>query len=750
MTERRLRQLSELDVSVLKTVTPRKAAALKALEVTSVLDLLTHYPRRWVDRTNQATIASLREGDLAVVTATVAHTSVRRMRGGKTSAEIALTDDSGVIDCTFFNQPWRAKQFSAGQEVTVFGKVGAYRGRLKLANPIIDLVGDQTGRIVAIYKQSGKANVSSVDIARYEEEALERAGDFYDPVPGRYLDELKLVGRTEAFRSIHRPDDMAAKERARRRLAFDELLRLQLLLVRRKRAVAAETRGVVHDTSPGGLVSCFVARLPFELTGAQERSIRAIATDLGAAHPMSQLLQGDVGSGKTVVAVAALLYAVQGGHQGAFMVPTEVLAEQHYLAVTRLVEGLALPDQARLAGERPLLVELLTSRSTATERARILAGLAAGAVDLLVGTHALLTPDVAFRSLGVVVVDEQHRFGVEQRAALREKGSVDPDLLVMTATPIPRTAAMTVYGDLDHTTLDELPPGRTPVATRWLGWAQAAQAWKRVRAELDGGHQAYVICPLVGGGAGAEEGYEEADDDPADDDEDEPVAATAGRRSEASAAGRLDLEDGRDRQPPHAAVEECERLSMTELAGYSVGLLHGQLPSKHKDAVMSAFRAGEIQALVATTVVEVGVDVTNATVMVIEDADRYGLAQLHQLRGRVGRGADKSYCFLLSDPVSEIAISRLGAMEGTENGFDLAEADLKLRGAGTVLGARQKGRSDLKLASLVDHRDLILKARQVAEALVDEEPHLDGRHRLLWDEVEMSVTEEERQFLFRS
>ncbi|HEV8063344.1 MAG TPA: DEAD/DEAH box helicase, partial [Acidimicrobiales bacterium] len=431
MTGRRLRQLADLDVSVLKAVPPRKATALRALGVETVLDLLTHYPRRWVDRTNQATIASLREGDEAVVTATVSRTSSRRMRNGRSSSEIMLRDDSGYIECTFFNQPWRAKQFSAGQEVTVFGKVGSYRGQLKLANPLIDLVGDQTGRIVAIYRQSGKADVSSIDISRYEEEALTRAGQFADPVPERYREELKLVDRTEAFHSIHRPDDMTAKERARRRLAFDELLRLQMLLVHRKRMLAAETKGIVHDTSAGGLVDAFIERLPFELTRAQRRSIDAIARDLGQPHPMSQLLQGDVGSGKTVVAVAALLYAVQGGHQGAFMVPTEVLAEQHYSAVTRLLDGLSVPDAARLTGERPLVVELLTSRSTGSERNRILDGLAKGSVDMLVGTHALLTPDVTFSSLGVVVVDEQHRFGVEQRSALREKGDADPDLLVM-------------------------------------------------------------------------------------------------------------------------------------------------------------------------------------------------------------------------------------------------------------------------------------------------------------------------------
>jgi len=753
---RRLRQLGDLAVSVLKAVSPRKATALRTLGVETVLDLLTHYPRRYVDRTNQAEIAALIDGVTAVVTAEVIRTSVKRF-GGRAIAEIVLHDGTGSLTCSFFNQAFRARQFSEGQQVTVFGKVKSFRGKRQMANPGIDLVGDQTGRIVPIYRQSGKAQVNSVDIARYEREALERAGEFLDPVPAAYLAELRLVSRTEAFNSIHQPDDMAATDRARRRLAFDELLRLQLLLVRRKRAVAAETRGLVHDTSAGGLVTSFVDRLPFELTSAQHRAIAAVAADLALAHPMSRLLQGDVGSGKTVVAVAALLYAVQGGHQGAFMVPTEVLAEQHYFAVSRLLEGLEVPDASRLGGVRPLATELLTSRTTGAERSRILGELANGSLDLIVGTHALLTADVAFRSLGVVVVDEQHRFGVEQRAALREKGNLDPDLLVMTATPIPRTAAMTVYGDLDHTTLDELPPGRTPISTRLVGRSNEQAAWKRVRTELEAGHQVYVVCPLVGAGAGEEEGFEEEEEEEEDvDDEyeenDEIAAGGAGGARPRQLGIGIDdgLGLGEERLPPRSAVEERDRLAATELAGYRLGLLHGQLPSRDKDGVMAAFRAGEIQVLVATTVVEVGVDVTNATVMVIEDADRFGIAQLHQLRGRVGRGSAQSYCFLIADPVTELAEGRLEAMVRTENGFELAEADLDLRGGGTVLGSRQKGRTDLKLASLRLHRDLVLKAREVATAMVEEDPSFDDRHRAMWDEVALFVSEEERQFLFRS
>jgi len=756
VSPRSLKSLSGKAVSELKAVSPRKVAGLRALGIETVLDLLTHYPRRYADRTKEAEIAALSEGEEAVVTANVLRSTTRRLRGGRSTAEIVLHDGTASLTCTFFNQGWRARQFSEGQRVTVFGKVRIYRHQRQMANPVIDLVGDQTGRIVPIYPQSGKANVNSVELSRYVTEALERAGEFADPVLEQHLSDLALVGRTAAYRDVHAPEELADMQRARYRLAFDELLRLQLLLVRKKRALASSTVGLVHDTTPGGLVASFVRHLPFELTGAQRRAIREIAADLSQRHPMNRLLQGDVGSGKTVVAVAALLYAVQGGHQGAFMVPTEVLAEQHYLSVRRLLDGLMVSDPSRLGGERPLQVELLTSRTPAGERGRLLGLLATGQLDVIVGTHALLTGDVAFSSLGVAVVDEQHRFGVEQRAALSEKGQAEPDLLVMTATPIPRTAVMTVYGDLDHTTLDEMPPGRSPITTRLLGWDQESAVWKHVRAELDAGHQVYVVCPLVGGGAMEEEGWDEGLDDPTASerldegdlsDDGDLIVGGGARLSE----DRFAIELAIERPPPRAAVEERERLAATELAGYRLGLLHGQLPSKDKDGVMAAFRSGEIQVLVATTVVEVGVDVANATVMVIEDADRFGIAQLHQLRGRVGRGEAKSRCFLLADPASELAAGRLEAIVRTENGFELAEADLDLRGGGTVLGSRQKGRSDLKLGNLKQYRDLVLKARDVATSVLDADPELAGQeNHLLWEEVELFVSEEERQFLFRS
>jgi ATP-dependent DNA helicase RecG len=419
---------------------------------------------------------------------------------------------------------------------------------------------------------------------------------------------------------------------------------------------------------------------------------------------MHRLLQGDVGSGKTVVALAGLLAAVQGGHQGALMVPTEVLAEQHFANVSHLIGTLSVPDPDRLGGRRPVRVGLLTNRTAASERSDLHEGLRSGQVDLLVGTHALLTDEVRFKSLGAVVIDEQHRFGVEQRAALREKGGADPDVLVMTATPIPRTAAMIVFGDLEMTVLDELPPGRIPVTTRWTQNLHDEEAWGRVREEVEAGHKAFVVCPLV---------------------------------------------EGSERVEARAATEEFDRLAASDLRGIRLGLLHGQLPSKAKEKAIDDLRSGRVDVLVATTVVEVGVDVPDATVMVVLDADRFGIAQLHQLRGRVGRSSLPSWCYLLGSSDSPDAASRLAALERTNDGFELAEEDLRLRGEGTLLGARQKGRSDLKLASLQHDRLLLEAARDVAEAIVTEDPVLE-EHPLLADETRLFLSDEEAEFLFKS
>ncbi len=770
---RTLRFLANKSVSELRSVKARKAAGLEAMEIETVLDLLMHYPRRYVDRRHQSEIVALAEDEEAMVTATVRRASTRRTKNGKTIVQVIVEDGTATLALVFFNQPWRARQLSVGSEVAVFGRTELYRGSRQMTNPVVDLVGDQTGRLVPVYPQSGKAKVGSTEIATYVAEALQRTGSLAEVLPAPWLEDLDMPGRTEAFRSIHAPETFDERERARRRLAFDELLRLQLVLVMKKRAAATQAPGIPHVvTLPPGtasLVEEFLGRLPFSLTAAQERAVREVAEDLGASHPMHRLLQGDVGAGKTVVALATLLYGVQGGHQGALMVPTEVLAEQHYLAARGFLNGLQVADPTRIGGVRPLAVALLTNRTTAGERSRIQAELLAGSLDLVVGTHALLTDDIRFRSLGVVVIDEQHRFGVEQRAALREKGPMPdpsslanepdndggrrellvseqgarhPDVLVMTATPIPRTAAMTVYGDLDQTVLDELPAGRTPVSTVWLnGTEEERVAWDRVRKEISAGRQAYVICPLVGSGQPEDEEPESLDEP----DESEPDGAML----PLSGLG-LGLDgDATEKRPPKSVVEEYARLCSSELEGFAVGLLHGQLPSKEKESTMAAFRRGELQVLVATTVIEVGVDVANATVMVIEDADRFGIAQLHQLRGRVGRGSHRSWCYLVADVVTTGADKRLRALEATTDGFELAEVDLELRGEGTVLGIRQKGRSDLRLASLRRDKTLVCAARSVAEALVETDPFLEA-HPLLADEVHLFVAEDEEEFLLKS
>jgi ATP-dependent DNA helicase RecG len=697
---RLLSQLAAIPVTELRGVGVRRADALKALEIESVLDLLTHYPRRWVDRTNEARIADLKPGEEGLVLVKVQRVHTRRTRTGKALVEVDVTDGTGHVRISFFNQSWRAKQLAPGTSAAVFGKLDTYRGRRQMVNPLVDIVGDRTGRIVPIYPQSEKAKVTTWELADWVEEALERAGEFADPLPLEWRDRLDVVERTWAFRQIHAPEVLSAKDAARKRLAFDELFRLQVALVLRKRAVERESKGIRH-TLEGELVRRFHERLPFPLTGAQKRAVAEIEADMAGPHPMHRLLQGDVGAGKTVVAVSALLVAVQGGYQGALMAPTEVLAEQHHLGVKAMLADLSVPDaEGSLFGERPLRVELLTNRTTAAERTRLHAMLRSGEVDILIGTHALLVEGVAFKALGLVVIDEQHRFGVEQRAALRGKGD-DPDVLVMTATPIPRTAAMTVYGDLDMTVLDELPPGRTPIKTVWArGPLEEAAAWARVQEEVAAGRQAYVVCPLV--------------------EESERVQAAS-------------------------ATDEYERLRAEVLPDLRLGLLHGQLRPADKEAVMAAFRRHEVDVLVATTVIEVGVDVPNATVMVIEDADRFGIAQLHQLRGRVGRGAAKSWCYLLGPEDNP----RLEAVEKSTDGFELAEVDLELRGEGTILGTRQKGRSDLKLASLRRDKDLVRQARGVAVSVVDDDPTL-ARNPLLADEVRVMVDEEEAAFLFKS
>jgi ATP-dependent DNA helicase RecG len=701
-----LADLDGREASGLAGVGQKRSDALRAMGLDTALDLLTHYPRRYIDRTREARIQDLAEGEEAMVLARVQRVDSRRIRGGKTMVVVDVSDGSGRLRVTFFNQAWRSRQLTTGDEVILFGKLENFRGTKQMTNPVVDLVGNRTGRIIPVYPQSEKSGLSTWELAELVAQVLRRSRErgLADPVPAGIVDRLGLQGRDAAFHGIHEPESMADVEGARRRLVFDELLRIQVSLVQRKRDLERDEVGMEHR--PGELVARFVDSLPYELTAAQRRVLDEISTDLAGPHPMHRLLQGDVGAGKTVVAAVSLLTAVDCGEQAAFMAPTEVLAEQHAALLRRLLAGFTIDSDDSLFGTRELAVELLTNRTTASERRRILEGLAAGSVNLLVGTHALIQEAVRFSRLGVVVIDEQHRFGVEQRAVLREAnpdGTV-PDVLVMTATPIPRTAAMTVYGDLDVSVIDELPPGRTPIVTSWVrSDLEEAEMWGTVRDEVAAGRRAYVVCPLV----------EESE--------------------------KLEIA---------SATETFERVSAGELEGLAVGLLHGRMSSADKDEVMGRFRRGELDVLVATTVIEVGVDVPEATVMVVLDADRFGIAQLHQLRGRVGRGADASRCYLVSPGATGDGEARLEALVRSTDGFWLAEVDLDLRGEGTIMGARQKGRNDLKLASLRRDRDWVARAREVAFELVGDGSGLDDLPDL-WDEVRYMLEDDDAEFLLK-
>ena len=736
-----LNRLAELSVNQLNGVGEKKSKGLAKSEIFNLLDLITHYPRKYLDRTKEAKIAELMEGEEASVLVTVGNTSSRRVRGGKVMVTSTVSDGSGSLKITFFNQAWRERQLTSGRQAMIYGKIDMFRGQRQMTNPVVDLVGDKTGRIIPVYPQSEKAGLHTWEIAEWVAEILRRTlppngRGLLDPLPPYLLDEHDFITREAAFQGIHAPESMAEVSEARRRLVFDELFRLQLALVLRKRAMERTEIGLPHVTD-GPLLNGFTDMLPFELTGAQRRAIDEILKDLARPIPMHRLLQGDVGSGKTLVAVATMLAAVDGGHQAALMAPTEVLAEQHYAGISRMLEGLTVEDNDSLFADRPLRVELLSNRIGTAERKRILSQLLTGEVDIAVGTHALIQENVMFGSLGAVVIDEQHRFGVEQRAALSDRsyGDAVPDMLVMTATPIPRTAAMTVYGDLDVSVLDELPPGRTPIETRWVAapgtleppgsaeppvgadpklalerpdpvevQAQLDYMWTEIREQIAEGRQVYIVCPLI--------------------DESEKLEVAS-------------------------AEATFERLSEEELADFRLGLLHGRLTPAEKDQTMELFRTGHLDVLVATTVIEVGVDVPNATVMVILDAGRFGIAQLHQLRGRVGRGEHVSTCWLVGEATTEDGESRLQALVNSTDGFELAEVDLDLRGEGTILGERQKGRNDLKLASLRRDRETVVAARRAAIEVVDSDPGLET-HPALAAELQVFLESEDSEFLLKN
>lgn len=704
-----LRDLDQLGLERIKGIGPKTLVALEAFDVRSILDLLETYPRRYIDRTNMAMIADLVEGVPALVVVTVESTSAFTTRNNKKMVKVAVSDGTKRLNITFFNQGWREKQLYKGLEVAVFGKPEFFNGSLQMTNPLVDPLGKATGRIVPIYPQSEKVRISSSDLATWIEDALNKCAPrgFADTVPQSLLDQHGFISRSEAMKAIHFPESIEAHQNARQRLAFDEVLRVQLMLVGKKAQWERESAGFSHVTT-GHLIDGFMKALPFPLTGAQTRTIKEIYKDLASGTPMHRLLQGDVGSGKTLVAVATMLASVQGGHQAAIMAPTEVLADQHALGIRALLASLTVSDDLNLFGDRTLRIELLTNKVTGEQRRNILAGIADGSVDIAIGTHALIQDSVNFKSLGAVVVDEQHRFGVEQRSRLRDKAQESehglvPDVLVMTATPIPRTAAMTVYGDLDVSVLDELPPGRTPISTSWVHTPiEIESMWADVRRRLDAGEQAYVVCPLI--------------------EESEKLEVAS-------------------------AQETFDQLSAQDLTGYTIGLLHGRMSSADKEAVMKSFRSGATHVLVATTVIEVGVDVPNATCMVVLDANRFGIAQLHQLRGRVGRGKLLSQCYLMTQ--NGESSPRIEALVASTDGFVLAEEDLKLRGEGTIMSVNQKGQSDLTLASLQRDLELIQWAREAAVGIIQADPMLSDLP-LLRDELDLLFSDTDEEFLFKS
>jgi ATP-dependent DNA helicase RecG len=655
-------------------VGPRQAERLARLGLRTIRDMLYFFPRRHDDYSQLKPINRIEYGEEVTIIAQVWEAGARRTRGGGTIFKATLSDGSGFIEATWFNQPYLADRIKRGQQLVLSGKVDEYQGRLCFSSPEWELLESEllhTARLVPVYP------LTEGLFPRWLRRLMKRTVDYWcrrlpDHLPAAVRRDADLLDLERAIVQMHFPDSRRSLERARYRLAFDELFVLQIGLLRQRRQWQAEPGHPLP--ADDAVLEGFIRSLPYALTGAQQHALQQIVTDLRTSTPMNRLLQGDVGSGKTVVAATAMALAVAAGSQAALMAPTEILAEQHYQTVSGLL--------AQMPGIRPN-VRLLMGSVTGAEREAIYAGLADGSVNVAVGTHALIQEGVQFKELALVVIDEQHRFGVEQRAALRQKGRsterlYNPHLLVMTATPIPRSLELTVWGHLDVSIIDEMPPGRKPVVTRLLLPTERERAYHFVRAQVAEGRQAFIICPLV--------------------EESEKIEAKA-------------------------AVEEHERLQKQVFPDLRLGLLHGRMKSEEKEAVMAQFVRGELHILVATSVVEVGIDVPNATVMLIEGADRFGLAQLHQFRGRVGRGEHESFCLLVSDSASPEAQERLTAVEAINDGFVLAQKDLEMRGPGEFLGSRQSGFPDLKLASVTDVR-MIEAAREAARRFFETDPEL--------------------------
>ncbi len=702
--------LASLDLGSVEGIGPALLEKAHSAGIENVDDLLSYYPRRYLDRTRQVSIGELFPGEEATVYATVEAITSRRMKNYKVMVEAVVADATSRIKITFFNQPWRVKQLKVGTQAAFFGKMDEYRGSPQIVNPVVDIIRedqelDRTSGIIPIYPQSGKADLSTWDVRKMMDKVLPFTDQLSDILEDNFLEELKLVSRGQAYKNIHAPESEDDARQGARRLRFDEFLMLQMVLV--GRYLQNENILVAQTLNEDFLEKSFITSLPFELTGSQSDAIAEIDADMTSAHPMHRLLQGDVGSGKTVVAFAAAMRAVGSGAQAIIMAPTEVLVNQHYASAKQLFAELEVKDDSNLFSARPVRVELLTNSTSASDRARIERDVENGDCDIVICTHAMLYNEWKFANLGLVVVDEQHRFGVEQRSALLSRSETTPHMIVMSATPIPRTAAMLYFGDLKNTIMKDMPKGRKPITTKWAKTkTDVNKAYKKVRDEVEAGRQAYVVCALV---------------------------------------------NESDKVEAKSVVDHIENLRNDQLKGLTVGLVHGQMSSAEKEDVMARFVSGVVDVLVSTTVIEVGVDVSNATVMVVEDADRFGLSQLHQLRGRVGRGAEQSFCFLLSDKDTTDAVRRLEAMETTTDGFELAEIDLDLRGSGHVLGGVQSGQGDLRLGRLPRDAKYVEHAYDVAMKKLTNDPTMSSKENAtLTKELAHFLDENEVDFLFKS
>ncbi|TWD72411.1 ATP-dependent DNA helicase RecG [Kribbella amoyensis] len=703
----------------------------EVLGIETVGELLRHYPRRYLKKGELTPFDELELGDQATVSGRVKKVTVRsldskqeirpdeigRFRRHRTITKVVVTDGRNDLELAFFNQPWLANKLTPGTAALFWGEVTKFRDILQLKGPGTEILDEEDLSEAEIERRArpfrplypASAKLPTATIERSIKIVLDSLDDVEDPIPELILRKEKLLGLRDALQKIHLPETEKDWDSAQRRFRFEEALVMQTVLAQR-RAVTDSLSAIPRARTTGGLLDDFDARLPFELTEGQAEVCEEIFADLAREHPMHRLLQGEVGSGKTVVALRAMLSVVDSGGQAVLLAPTEVLATQHHKTLTKMLGELA--EEGMLGGaERATRVGLLTGSLNAAARRAAMLDAASGAAGIVVGTHALLEDKVQFADLGLVVVDEQHRFGVEQRAALSQKsGDNTPHVLVMTATPIPRTVAMTVFGDLAVSTLTELPAGRSPIKSSVVpakerpAWLE--RAWERVREEVGKGHQVYVVCPRIG-------------DDVKNAADEEGEFAAGGEDADAEAKGKP--------RPAISVLQVAEVLEQV-LAGLRMEILHGRLPAEEKDAVMTRFAAGEVDVLIATTVIEVGVDVPNASTMVVMDADRFGISQLHQLRGRVGRGKVPGLCLLVTDswPASK-SRERLDAVASTTDGFELSRIDLENRREGDVLGVAQSGRrTSLKLLSVLRDEDVIYTARHVANSIVSVDADLAG------------------------